>query len=1425
MNTQEPLDVTHNRRRDEASFDYWKQVLTDVSGHLQLPYDASKVVGTTIRGARVEVDLPDNVRSCLANLAAKIGVDPSTVVLAVWQHLLHRYSTEETILVGVPARPNTVAADAVGYFSNVLPIRSDRASHATLRQQVEHAAEQLAEACGHAHVDFAEIAKCSSRGIAATDLVEVSFVPHIAGAETFNLPGVRTSLVPHDPRRALFKLGLTVAEYSDRQARMTLDYRTDLWEVSTIQRMAGHLLTLLSSAVFQPDSPLDGFSMLTEAETHELMNLDQCQLVPPPQPTLHQAICIQAQTSPYARAMECEGRHLTYEQMYAWAGEVTGALQARGVRRRDRVAVFLERTERFPVAALAVVQAGAAYVPIDPRWPSHRINFVLEDSNCAAVVTEPELRGSLPPYQGEVIEVSAERDGGQTSSFAEVSVDADDPAYVIYTSGSTGRPNGVEVTHHNLMRLFSTTDSLFEFTASDRWTMFHSVAFDFSVWEMWGALTHGGCLVVVPYLITRNPDAFRKLLATEGITVLNQTPSAFAMLCDADARVDLPQTLRYVIFGGEALRFADLIQWAQRYGDSRPQLINMYGITETTVHVSFRRVFMEDIRHEDRSLIGKPLPDLECLITDQEGNLVPYGVPGELLVAGPGLAKGYIGNPELTDRRYIPHPFRGGERAYRSGDGAKRIANGEIEYLGRLDNQVQVRGVRIELGEIDSVMTRVLPISSCHAAVREVGGEPRIVTYVISPDKTASLSLPDVRRALAPYLPEYMLPSAVIVLESFPLTANGKIDRSVLPLPAPPVDSQPVTSIVAESDDTTQRSRASERMIEVPPQLELEKIQGYFAEACGLSRVDPTANFFEIGGDSMRAVQLSALAQSAGLDITIQDIFVQQTPEKLAASIGAKRPDRSLADCESMEETIPEDETSPNIEDVYPLSGLQVGMLLHSLRDGVRIYHDVFNYTVQARWNEQCFRKALDGVTEKYPTLRSTFDLTASPEPLQFVHKSATIPLTVVDLRAASEDDQQEAVSVWMSTEAASQINWTVHPPIHLVVHLLDDGLFELGFSFHHALMDGRSLVTLRTELLNSYNLLLEGRNLPTEVSPGNGVREFIVLEQAAQKEGASRNFWKEHLQEFEPRLFIDRKEHSGQVHTVRHQFSSEVLSTLQQVAAKRRVPLKNVLLAAHLVVNGRLARHGDVATGLVCNSRPETKQGHEAIGMFLNTVPLRITMSEDHGAVIDQSFAAEIALMPHRRVTLRTIHRDLGVERIFDTAFNFVDLDSITPDSKAKSQILRHKLIERTNIPLVTVFAKENETLTMGIEFAPECVSWSQIEGIIRAYEEEINSICNGGIAGLPDFDAESELSMLKAAPDDLGGLLRHIWQDVLQHPVSATDSMQSLAGDSIHSLVLSERIAQAFDCDPPLQYLLSGATLADMENALTSLTIPGRN
>jgi amino acid adenylation domain-containing protein len=383
-------------------------------------------------------------------------------------------------------------------------------------------------------------------------------------------------------------------------------------------------------------------------------------------------------------------------------------------------------------------------------------------------------------WQGTGIPVALAGDipDGGVPSPAEVSPDS--PAYVIYTSGSTGQPKGAILTHRNAVRLFTSTDRLFAFGPDDAWTFFHSVAFDFSVWEIWGALVHGGRLVVVPYAVSRSPEAFLEFLAAEGVTILNQTPSAFRLLDEADAAAGRATrlTLREVIFGGEALDPALLRGWARARGLNSPRLVNMYGITETTVHVTFRPVTEADIRRGGRSPIGVPLPDLEVYILDTRLEPVPVGVPGELCVAGPGLATGYLGRPEMTAERFVASPFpvsRG--RLYRSGDLARWLPSGELEYLGRRDDQVKVRGFRIELGEVEAALAAQPGVRAAAVTVETLDGESHLAGHIAA---DADLDLVPVRRALRELLPAYMLPSRLLAYEQLPLTANGKADRRLL---------------------------------------------------------------------------------------------------------------------------------------------------------------------------------------------------------------------------------------------------------------------------------------------------------------------------------------------------------------------------------------------------------------------------------------------------------------------------------------------------------------------------------------------------------------------------------------------------------------------------------------------------------------------
>ncbi|HRC58850.1 MAG TPA: amino acid adenylation domain-containing protein, partial [Kofleriaceae bacterium] len=511
---------------------------------------------------------------------------------------------------------------------------------------------------------------------------------------------------------------------------------------------------------------------------------------------------------------------LTYAELDGRAAELARHLRRAGVRPGTLVGLCVERSLSTVVAILGILKAGGAYLPLDPDSPAGRLAFILEDAAVAHLVLHDELRErftALPTHTlairqdgtfDEALAPRAADDAADAADDATNSADCPDVrtehlAYVIYTSGSTGQPKGVYITHANVARLFTVTEPWFQFSASDVWTLFHSYAFDFSVWELWGALLYGGRLVVVPYWVSRNPEAFRGLLCQEAVTVLNQTPSAFYQLMRADeqaaGRPDAGAlALRAIIFGGEALDLARLRPWIERHGDDAPRLINMYGITETTVHVTYRQIRRADAEANRGSLIGVALPDLALAVLSPQGQPVPIGVAGELHVGGAGVGEGYLGRDELTRSRFITGQqdaysaaLPAGTRWYRSGDLVRYLADGELEYLGRIDQQIKLRGFRIELGEIESALAEHPAVQDSAVLLREdKPGHKRLVGYVVAArrdaDEATGFDAEAVLAFLHERMPDYMVPSALVVLPVFPLTVNGKLDRRALPAPELP---------------------------------------------------------------------------------------------------------------------------------------------------------------------------------------------------------------------------------------------------------------------------------------------------------------------------------------------------------------------------------------------------------------------------------------------------------------------------------------------------------------------------------------------------------------------------------------------------------------------------------------------------------------
>jgi amino acid adenylation domain-containing protein len=604
-----------------------------------------------------------------------------------------------------------------------------------------------------------------------------------------------------------------------------------------------------------------------------------------PGETIHAMFERQVERAPDSVALTFEGEQVTYSVLNARANRLACRLMEGGVRPGTLVPVVMGRTPELIVSLLAVLKAGGAYVPIDPTYPPERIAFTLRDCGAALVLTDRCLADGLPQDGTRYVFASDPLTAYPDTNPASGAT-ADHLAYVIYTSGSTGQPKGALIPHCNVWRLFAATDAWFGFGAADVWTLFHSAAFDFSVWEMWGALCYGGRLVIVPYAVSRDPQAFLRMLSEQRVTVLNQTPSAFRQLVAVDGQDPRPLTLRYVIFGGEALEFESLRPWFARHGDTAPQLVNMYGITETTVHVTYQPICVEDLdRHRGRSRIGCAIPDLRLHILDAYGldaygAPVPVGVAGELHVGGAGLARGYLNRPELTAERFFEHPEFG--RLYKTGDLCRWLPDGNMEYLGRTDFQVKIRGFRVELGEIESALMSEPGVREAVALVREdQPGDQRIVAYVVGSFDGES-DRESIRERLARRLPEYMVPSAFVRLESMPLTANGKLDRGALPVP----DAASVP-----------------RVAYVEPQDGLEaRIAAIWSRVLDLDQVGLYDNFFDLGGNSLLIIKVrDELREALQRNVAVVDLFRHPTVHELARYFQSE--DRPKDDSASMQAT------------------------------------------------------------------------------------------------------------------------------------------------------------------------------------------------------------------------------------------------------------------------------------------------------------------------------------------------------------------------------------------------------------------------------------------------------------------------------------------------------------------------------------------
>jgi len=838
--------------------------------------------GTGIEEARValEAALAERVRV----RARRLGISAASLCHLAWARVLARVSGREDVVFGTVLfgrMQGGAGSDRVmGLFTNTLPVRI-RIGEEGVESCVRQTHALLAEMMRHEHASLALAQRCSAVPAPAPLFSALLNYRHSPGAG-------RTARAWEDIRtirveeRTNYPVTLSVDDVDGEGFWLTAQTVASVDPRRVCQYIETALESLVAALETTPSLAVRKLEVLPASEQHQLLyEWNDTRTEFPSQRCIHQLFEEQVRTCPDATAVVYEEASLTYAELNRHANRLAHYLRGLGVKPDARVAICVERGLEMVVALLAVLKAGGAYVPLDPAYPGERLRFMLEDCAPVALLTQKHLQPLFaePPDAVRLVDVSADTTAwshqlDSNPDCASVGLTPQHLAYVIYTSGSTGTPKGVMVEHRNVTRLFVATDAWFHFSRSDIWTLFHSYAFDFSVWEIWGALLYGGRLIVVSKSVVHSPGDFYKLLCQTGVTILNQTPSAFRQLVTAqEASRELHQ-LRHVIFGGEALEVATLKPWYEQNKEQCTGLVNMYGITETTVHVTYRPLPRTQAEGGEGNLIGCRIPDLRIYILDECGEPAPVGVAGEMYIGGAGVARGYLNRPELTAERFLADPFAAdaGARMYKTGDLGRWQSDETIEFVGRNDFQVKIRGFRIELGEIEARLAEHAGVQEAVVIAREdTPGDKRLVAYYTAADTNGQRNgAVEFRSHLSGKLPGYMLPAAYVRLTSMPLTPNGKLDRKALPLP--------------EGDVYAVRGYEE-------PQGEIEtRLVKIWADLLNVGRVGRQDNFFELGGHSLLAMQLTArIGRTFEVELTVRSVFEAPTIAGLAMEVEKAR--------------------------------------------------------------------------------------------------------------------------------------------------------------------------------------------------------------------------------------------------------------------------------------------------------------------------------------------------------------------------------------------------------------------------------------------------------------------------------------------------------------------------------------------------------
>ena len=1308
--------------------DYWHGKLADVST-LNLPNDRSRPAIQSYRGKiqsfRLSLDLTEELKL----LSKREGVTLFMTLLAAFQVLLHRYSGQDDIIVGSPnaGRSRLELEGLIGFFVNTLVLRTDLSGDPTFHELLLRVREVAIGAYANQDMPFVKLVEGVSlkRDRSRNPLFQVMFILQNTFDEKLQLNEVTAKSLPLNTGTTKFDLTLELSDTSNGLAGK-VEYAADLFEESTIEHLIGHFQTLLHGITFNPEKRVSQLPLLTESERQQIVVDWNDTTVPIPNGRLiHHLFEDQVALSPMAVAVVYENQQLTYQQLNAHANQLAHYLRSLGVGPEVMVAICLQRSLDMVVGLLAILKAGGAYVPLDPVYPKYRLVIMLEDSAPLVLLTQGRYKTLFTeiPKCPRMIDVSVEsylweKQPSTNPSHSVVGLRSENLAYVIYTSGSTGKPKGAGVLHRGLQNLLPWYIGEAHITSDDAVLLVTSMAFDLTQRVTYGPLLAGARLVLAnePF----DPKAIVAQVVKEGISMMNLTPSGFNTLIDVSLNGEL-SGLRKVFLGGEPMQLSKLLELPE----PRPEFVNNYGPTECTATATYYRLSPDLEQYCNRSVpIGRPIFNARIYILDNNKQVVPIGVMGEIYIGGVPVGRGYLNQPELTAERFVLDPFTTvkGSRMYKSGDLARYLVDGNIEFLGRIDHQVKIRGFRIELGEIESLLEQHQKLREVVVSVYEpILGDKRLVAYMVS-EKDSTPSVTELRDSLKQQLPEYMIPSAFVFLDALPLTPNGKLDRKALPEP-----------------DQHRHDLGAEL---IAPRSPLEnQLAEIWRDVLKIDRIGIHDNFFELGGHSLLATQVIVrIGEQLSVDISLSSFFESPTIAELAELVENTSVNKSNRGnpITSQPRSSIEAKSATGVEQFeFPTSYSQQGLwLVDKLAGTSENYIIASAFRLDGKLNVGSLELALNAIIDRHEALRTCFS-EQDGIPLQVIHSSLSLPFTMMDLRGYSEQLRTSEIARLIKHNATTIFDLKRLPLLRFQLLQIGEEEYIFLYAFHHIITDGWSMAVFARELSELYGVFSQRLASPFSALQFHYADYAVWQREWAQSERSKQviTYWKTRLSDAPMlELATDRQRpviqsYRGQRHSF--SLSPDFTEGLKALSRREGVTLFMTLVSAFQVLLHRYSGQNDILIGTPIAGR--SNLGLEnLIGYFVNTLVLRTDLSGDPSFRELLAQVRVVALdayanqdMPFEKlVEVLNPQRDPSHHPLFQVMFVFQN----TSEDKLQLNEISVESIKissaTTKFDLTLELSETLEGLTGSLEYATDLFESPTIARLIGHFQTLLNSI-----------------------------------------------------------------------------------------------------